>query len=255
MAASLQADDEFLDSALSGRAECSEGDIQARLARMQETLLNLRSQSSPASLEEKQRFAQESSHYEQRLARHRAQAQENARKKLLGGPVRGEERKARQLSSQAEVDREESRALAQGLESLRGTQSFMTEVGSELSRSSSGIATIKDRYSTFGQALDSATKALGQLKTKTESDSTYIWWSFIFFMSVVTYIFLKRLKVFKVLYYSTSWTLRGSSAIGGYLQDAINGIISLIPQDAVDGVNSMLPQVQDAINGVTSLFE
>ena len=38
---------------------------------------------------------------------------------------------------------------------------------------------------------------------KTEEDSRYIWWSFYFFMAVVAYIVLRRLKVFKMIYYGS----------------------------------------------------
>merc|ERR1712048_1137876 len=68
-----------------------------------------------------------------------------------------------------------------------------------------------DRYA---EKLDSASKVLGHLKKKTEEDSRYILWSFGFFMSVVAYIVLRRLKVFKMLYFgaSTTWWASSSTA-------------------------------------------
>jgi len=224
---SLEADDEFLQIAFADQAPSSPGDIHQRLGRMQECFLSLRSQSSSAPSEERPSLAQECSHYEQRLAHHRAQAQESSRRKLLGNLVR-EAPKKRQASSQEEVEHEETRALAQGLEQLRGTQSFMTEVGSELSKSSAGISIIKDRYSTYADVLDSASKVLGQLKTKTESDSTYIWWSFCFFMSVVTYIVLRRMKVFKIIFFGANSTWWVGSTFGGWLRDIVESIVSLM---------------------------
>lgn len=89
---------------------------------------------------------------------------------------------------------------------------------------------IKDRYNTYADVLDSARQVLGQLKTKTESDTTYIWWSFCFFMAVVAYIVLKRLKVFRVIIFSASWTWWGGESVVGFLRYSTDSVISVLDQ-------------------------
>merc|ERR1712048_949036 len=71
-----------------------------------------------------------------------------------------------------------------------------------------------DRYA---EKLDSASKVLGHLKKKTEEDSRYILWSFGFFMSVVAYIVLRRLKVFRLLYFGASSTWWAGSTTAGVI--------------------------------------
>merc|ERR1711933_224580 len=70
---------------------------------------------------------------------------------------------------------------------LQMTHSLMTDMNDELNRSSEGILNIKDVYGSYARALQAATQALGELKKKSEADSTVIMYSFIFFMASVAF--------------------------------------------------------------------
>merc|ERR1712032_778336 len=70
----------------------------------------------------------------------------------------------------------------------------------------------------MGSRLDHAAKLLGNLKRKTEEDTKYIKWSFMFFLSVVAYIVLKRLKVFRLMYLGASWTMWSGASAASFLQ-------------------------------------
>eukprot|EP00439_Symbiodinium_sp_Y106_P050373 s2483_g6.t1 len=87
-----------------------------------------------------------------------------------------------------------------------------------LEGSSSTIGKTQTAMQEYDSKLASAAKALGQLKRRMEEDSRYIWWSFYFFLAVVAYIVLRRLKVFKMMYYGASWTAWSGNTVLGTVQ-------------------------------------
>jgi len=94
----------------------------------------------------------------------------------------------------------------------------MSNVSDSLNSQSASINSMKDKYGFFGEKLEAASKLLGDLKRRSEEDTRYIWWSFVFFLSVVAWIVLRRLKVFKMIYLAGSWTWWSGSSIASLMQ-------------------------------------
>merc|ERR1712232_1160137 len=99
-----------------------------------------------------------------------------------------------------ENNRAEVQKLTQTRDRMRNVVGQMETGMEHLEVSSKSIGSTQDQYRIYDEKLASASAVLGHLKKKTEQDSKYIWWSFLFFISVVVYIVLKRLKVFKLMF-------------------------------------------------------
>merc|ERR1712228_207179 len=91
----------------------------------------------------------------------------------------------------------------------------------QLDSSGKLIGATQDQYRIYEEKLDSASKVLGHLKRKTEEDSKYIWYSFISFLFVVAWIVLRRLKVFRMLYWGGSWAMWSGTSVWGLGRSAV----------------------------------
>eukprot|EP00405_Crypthecodinium_cohnii_P029981 CAMPEP_0206498356 /NCGR_PEP_ID=MMETSP0324_2-20121206/50923_1 /ASSEMBLY_ACC=CAM_ASM_000836 /TAXON_ID=2866 /ORGANISM="Crypthecodinium cohnii, Strain Seligo" /LENGTH=147 /DNA_ID=CAMNT_0053984483 /DNA_START=43 /DNA_END=482 /DNA_ORIENTATION=+ len=98
------------------------------------------------------------------------------------------------------------RALTQARNDMGQTLGHFQEVQQRLNETSQTFDATKRQYDDFDFKMKSASQLLGQLKRRTEQDSKYIWWSFCFFLSVVAYIVLKRMRVFRMMHFGASWT-------------------------------------------------
>lgn len=200
----VQADDACLQA---GEASASAREV---LARMEQSLSRIRAQSSSLPEEQCQTAIRKCAEYEDRLKRHRtmlqSRAEAGARDQLFERRGDRETSSQQRPESQEENDRSEVAALAQARDEMRSQLTRMEGVGGTLDNTSRTIGKTQTQYETYSARLASASKVLGDLKRKTEEDAKYIWWSFYFFIAVVVYIFLKRLKVFKILYWSATWT-------------------------------------------------
>ncbi|CAE7223430.1 unnamed protein product, partial [Symbiodinium sp. CCMP2456] len=115
-------------------------------------------------------------------------------------------RKDAKVASAEDAERSEVLALQAARDKMQEELHRMQYVGESLEGSSSTIGRTQTAMQEYDSKLASAAKALGQLKRRMEEDSRYIWWSFYFFLAVVAYIVLRRLKVFKMMHYGASWT-------------------------------------------------
>ncbi|CEM27206.1 unnamed protein product [Vitrella brassicaformis CCMP3155] len=78
----------------------------------------------------------------------------------------------------------------------------MHQVTEALDHGSTTIGKTDEAYSAYGQRLQKAGALLSKLKRKTEMDSTFIWYSFLFFVAVCCYIMLKRLRILSLTYWA-----------------------------------------------------
>eukprot|EP00929_Paragymnodinium_shiwhaense_P067417 TRINITY_DN33939_c0_g1_i1.p1 TRINITY_DN33939_c0_g1~~TRINITY_DN33939_c0_g1_i1.p1 ORF type:complete len:258 (+),score=75.22 TRINITY_DN33939_c0_g1_i1:102-875(+) len=234
----LQAHDDLLQTLLRpGAADV--GRAQETLAAMEQALGTLRQlvarDPSAASVAED---------FRRRHAKHaaalQAQREQASRGKLLGDAAEKNGKKSAKEMSKEENDKAELNALTKARDRMKGGLDQMVDTMNNLDGSSKRIAQTQDQYREYAAKLDSAAKVLGHLKKKTEEDSRYIWGSFIFFMSVVAFIVLRRLKVFKIIYYTVTVTLWTGSTTGSVIQSVLEQL-----RDAFDTVwlQSGLPAV------------
>eukprot|EP00746_Dinoflagellata_sp_MGD_P005355 gnl/MRDRNA2_/MRDRNA2_110370_c0_seq1.p1 gnl/MRDRNA2_/MRDRNA2_110370_c0~~gnl/MRDRNA2_/MRDRNA2_110370_c0_seq1.p1 ORF type:complete len:265 (-),score=56.82 gnl/MRDRNA2_/MRDRNA2_110370_c0_seq1:13-807(-) len=209
----LQADDGFLTETLNGSvfegpaAAQKLEDAQSAIARMRRALVELKAVAAKAPPQQRPALDRQCADYTKRLEGYEAlqrkstlsaksQADNKSREALLGGPKARPKRKAEM--TQEENDQREFCTLAATRDKMREELQRMEAVGERLEDSSQTIHNTQNEYNTYTQRLASAKQTLGQLKRKTEEDSRYIWYSFYYFIGVVIYIVLKRLKVFWV---------------------------------------------------------
>lgn len=129
--------------------------------------------------------------------------------------------KAAAITSQDANDRAEVSSLLRSRDKMSETFGRMSAVGDILDGSSQRLSQANDQLVEYGSKLDSASKVLGNLKRKSEEDSRYIWWSFLFFLSVVAYIVLRRLKVFRMLFFGASWGAWSGTKVAEILQASV----------------------------------
>lgn len=227
---SLHDDDMLLERALAGNGDtqlgAGEAAVREALLRMQQNVRALRTEAAALPTEQREQRIALCTDFESRCKVHDRRfevlKEEASKQKLLGSP--GAEagaqglRQRKQLSSQEENEREQFRAMQQNRDALRHSYSMMSNVSDSLNSQSQSISSMKDKYGFFGEKLDAASKLLGDLKRRSEEDTRYIWWSFIFFLSVVAWIVLRRLKVFKMIYLAGSWTWWSGSSIASLMQ-------------------------------------
>ncbi|CAK0886966.1 unnamed protein product [Prorocentrum cordatum] len=169
---------------------------------------------------------------ERRAAAHgaclEAERAEAERARLLDAPQADKAARRRPAAaSEDEAQRAETAELLKARDMMRSGLERMQSVGSSLSDTSSTIRKTQSQYTTYEDRLRSAAAVLGQLKRRTEDDSKYIWRSFLFFVIVVAYIFLKRVKVFKVMYLAGSWTMWSGSTAAGIVHSLVDTAISV----------------------------
>ena len=111
-------------------------------------------------------------------------------------------RKSQLLNARREMETE--------LQRMRSTTAVIEE-------SSRTIGSVNEKYTFYGSSLSKASRTLKALKTKMENDDKYIYYSFVFFLCVSGYVFLKRVKIIAIttwfaakMYGVTNW-IRGSS--------------------------------------------
>ncbi|CAK9075060.1 unnamed protein product [Durusdinium trenchii] len=128
------------------------------------------------------------------------------------------------MKTQEEAEHNEVLELKNARDQMRNQLDRMHYVNENLQDSSRTIGKTKDAMQEYDSKLASAAKALGQLKRKTEEDSRYIWWSFYFFIGVVAYIVLRRLKVFKMIYYGISFGMWSTGSVLEAVQSTSNAL-------------------------------
>ncbi|CAE8622272.1 unnamed protein product, partial [Polarella glacialis] len=224
----LRAEDELLERFQRGGSSSSISEVEASLLRFEEVLDALGKQAGTS---------EKCQSFRRRLAEHRtvlqARQESDARERLLPtADANGGERRriAPKASSQDEAERSEVFALAGARDKMRDELQRMQYVAENLEGSSKTIGATKEQYQTYDSKLADAAKALGDLKRKTEEDSRYIWWSFGFFLAVVAYIVLRRLKVFAMIYYGASFTAWSGSTVAGVAQGGLSTIAGLYQQ-------------------------
>eukprot|EP00933_Yihiella_yeosuensis_P073046 TRINITY_DN8161_c0_g1_i1.p1 TRINITY_DN8161_c0_g1~~TRINITY_DN8161_c0_g1_i1.p1 ORF type:complete len:287 (-),score=60.93 TRINITY_DN8161_c0_g1_i1:129-989(-) len=201
-------------------------DVKAALVRFESNLQKLSQSTRGVPADQTASILNQIEDFRRHLAAHRtslkALEDNSSRQQLLqddgSSPGRAARKKTPQVSNQEEADRSEVRALTEARDQMRHGLEHMTSVAQSLEASSKTIDATRSQYQTYDMKLADAAKALGDLKRKTEEDSKYIWWSFMFFLSVVAYIVLRRLKVFKMIYYGGSFTYWSGSTVGVQLQ-------------------------------------
>ena len=77
----------------------------------------------------------------------------------------------------------------------------MRSTAAVIEESSKTIGSVNDKYALYSSSLAKASKTLKALKTKMENDDKYIYYSFVFFLCVSGYVFLKRVKIIAI----TGW--------------------------------------------------
>ena len=95
------------------------------------------------------------------------------------------------------------------LHKLRTTASVIEE-------SSKSIGSVRSKYQAYKLSIANASNTLKQLKTKMENDDKYIYYSFLFFLCVSGYIFLKRVKIITITQWFVSKGIQGSNFIYSY---------------------------------------
>lgn len=227
----LQAGDDVLARALRPSSGIARGDIQEVLSRLEQTVGSLPGGAAAATLRED---------YARRLAGHKAafqQAAESGDRERLFEDRAGKPTKhsSAAMKSKDENDQAEVASLLRSRDRMHETFGRMAAAGDGLEKSSSRISDTQDAYNTYSIKLASASKALGHLKKKTEEDSKYIWWSFIFFMITVAYIVLRRLKVFRIIFAGASWTWWSGVLVADVVQS-----VSLNLAEAYMGISQLL---------------
>jgi hypothetical protein len=111
----------------------------------------------------------------------------------------------------------------------------MRSTAGVIDETSRTIGNVNDKYSEYKTKLASAANRLKELKTKMENDDKYIYYSFIFFLSVSGYIFLKRVKVIAITQWFATGTYKISNWIYGTVSDAA------IPSTIIPHANRSIP--------------
>lgn len=209
----LQCDDDLLQRTLRTGTDDSNGvaNAQATLEHMKQTISELRKVQSTIP-SESARINRQCEDFERRHRAHlkvlQAREGEAMRAQLWQG------RSGKDMSTLEEDNaRVELQELQRGHETMHRTLHQMQHITGALDDTSKGIRKTKDQYETYSEKLRSASQVLGHLKRKTEEDSRLIWWSFFYFIAVVSYIVLRRLKVFKMIFVGVSWTWWSGSTV------------------------------------------
>lgn len=216
---------------LGGKSRQAEG----KLKEGQDTVRKLQSvQGIPA--DERRRLAEAGARLESQRAALEAQAAEVARGELLGGDgdadggqqARGPARRKKAAEASKEEDQRATiRAATQARDGISQTLGQFQEVRKRLDETANDINASGRQFDLFDVKMKDASQLLGQLKRRTEEDSKYVWWAFLFFLSVVAYIVMRRLKVFRMMYFGASWTLWAGSTAGNMAHGTASGFLSM----------------------------
>lgn len=211
----LQDYDEILASELRESASFGRVDVRETLLQMERSLRSLKSQLGSVPAEQRTQISNRCKDFERHLQGHRQSLERRShdvsRTRLFNGKPSAKVKP----TTHEENEREEVRSLARTRDKMQTELQRMNAITETLEHTSSTIKGTRTQYKTYNSALATASKVLGDLKRKTEDDSKYIWWSFLFFLSVVAYIVLRRMKVFRMIYLGFSWTWwSGMSVVG-----------------------------------------
>ena len=109
-------------------------------------------------------------------------------------------------------DREaETRALLATKSQLQSELGRFNAAQAKLEESSSTIFGIHSEYLDFRVSLKKAGEAVVALRRRIESDDRWIWWSFLYFMTVVAWVVSRRIGLVWVL----SWFMRFTTSFMG----------------------------------------
>jgi hypothetical protein len=120
---------------------------------------------------------------------------------------------ASSLSKRDVNPRDRERELLQARQEMQTELHRMRSTAAVIDDTSRTIGTVKDKYNDYKTKLASAANRLKELKSKMESDDKYIYYSFIFFLTVSGYVFLKRVKVIAI----TQWFALTTYRITGWV--------------------------------------
>ncbi|KAF4662553.1 hypothetical protein FOL47_006192 [Perkinsus chesapeaki] len=123
------------------------------------------------------------------------------RDKLFAGGAAGSAGKPKADDS---GNRAAGRVLRRSVQQMRENVQRMRVTEDALTESSGKIKDVNDEYeNNYSGALKTASEAMTSLKRRIDADDKYIWWSFLFFITVCVFIILKRLMIFSL----TGWLL------------------------------------------------
>jgi len=250
----LREADEALESAWRQGGRAVDASAKETLLLMERTMRELRAALATLPAEQRARASEQCEVYERKLVNHRAAlqaaAQESSRGQLLNADAGGDgvRRRKQQPGSREEGQQQELCKLSEARDQLRNEFERMKGIGSDLEEHSGKLRMTQDQYHMYDSKLAYASQRLGQLKKKMDEDSRYIWWSFYFFLSVAAYIFLKRLKVFKMMYLGGSLAVWSGSSAFSLVQGFFLRLASLY-----DGLCELLgiPSVLDTASQAT----
>lgn len=80
----------------------------------------------------------------------------------------------------------------------------MLRAAQQLEDSSKRLENFEKLLALFGDHFRSASASLHQFKQKVDNDTRYVWLAFLFFMATCVFIFMKRLRVIRTIF----WTAR-----------------------------------------------
>jgi hypothetical protein len=133
------------------------------------------------------------------------------RKQLFGET----DRPSQSSRSPPEATRERAMHLSEARREMQSELQKMRVTADVIESSSKTLGTVHGRYITYKEKLASAGDALRALKRRMETDDKYIYWSYMFFLSVSGYIVLKRFRILSVVY----WFLVKTFALGSWTVD------------------------------------
>ncbi|CEM09962.1 unnamed protein product [Vitrella brassicaformis CCMP3155] len=196
-------------------AEATRQSLREQIAQLQRAL----AREHGATPEEHERAAKQIARYEDQLRRWYGMVQqhlsESRRTNLLAGSGGSASASASASASGAPRQRigggdEELRSgLRETRQMMQTELQRMHQVTEALDHGSTTIGNTDEAYSAYGQRLQKAGALLSKLKRKTEMDSTFIWYAFLFFVAVCCYIILKRLRILSLTYWAAGevWSL------------------------------------------------
>ena len=109
-----------------------------------------------------------------------------------------------------------NRNLMQAHSEMANELQRMRVTASVIEDSSKTIHSIDSRYNDYRNAINSAGRALKELKKKMESDDRYIYFSFLFFIFTAGWIFMKRVGIVRVVQWLAAKGFYGATYIAEF---------------------------------------
>jgi hypothetical protein len=131
-----------------------------------------------------------------------------------------------------------AQALRETRQQFRSELERFAQAGSLLQESSNTIGYVFNEYLNYRGSLKKASQALSELKRRMETDDSYIWYSFLFFIAVVSFILSKRLGVLTIISWLVNWLF--------YIHSCITCFIPIS-----NPLNASLANITIALNGTT----